>query len=98
LRRFHALSPPTAQQLAAVTGTALETIGIVVAKPPSSIDQRHSLEAAICAAAEALDLSPRLVRPAARAFLLRLAEANLSTAEAAALAEQMSKVHPSGGA
>jgi transcriptional regulator with XRE-family HTH domain len=88
IRRLSLLSPELAAKAAAAMGTTLEAAGAAPPAPVSVVAQRHSLEAAICAAAEALDMSPRLVRPAAAALLARLAEARLSIDEAASLAKE----------
>src|SRR5688572_5424062 len=78
LRRLSLLSPEWAAKAASAMGTTLEAAGAAGPVVVSVVARRHSLEAAICAAAEALDMSPRLVRPAVAALLARLSEAQLS--------------------
>jgi hypothetical protein len=99
---FHALARhvfPTdkalAEQLAAVGGATLETLGLVVPAPapakvapsaplppaPTPIDPMRSrllVDAVVCAAAEALDVSPRSVRGALYAAFARAKETGLS--------------------
>jgi transcriptional regulator with XRE-family HTH domain len=88
LRRLHELSPPLAARLASATGVALEAAGIAPAVSASDVAQRNALDAAICAAAEELDVSPRRLRPGVAALLARLREARVSIEDAAAFAEE----------
>ena len=57
---LHPVDPELAQQLAASHGATLEGLG--VKKDPAP--RRRLVEIVVCAAAEALDVSPRAVRPA----------------------------------
>ncbi len=52
---------------------------------PPSLALRHAVDAAVCAGAESIDLSPRLVRTALAAVFRTLDEANVSLADAARL-------------
>jgi transcriptional regulator with XRE-family HTH domain len=72
-RALHLKRPELAAQLATVAGTTLVGAGIVPpppapAAPPTPAapppDPRHQVESVLCAAAEALDASPRAMRPA----------------------------------
>jgi DNA-binding XRE family transcriptional regulator len=92
VRKLHQLAPAHAARIAGTLGTTLEACGI--AAPSQSVAHRHALEAAICAAAEELDVSPRRFRPAVAALLARLREARLTIDEASALADAHAKRAP----
>jgi hypothetical protein len=67
----HPHDPALAARIVAARGATLEDAGIVAAKPPapapappSPAPPPYLVEVVVCAAAEALDVSPRVVRPA----------------------------------
>jgi transcriptional regulator with XRE-family HTH domain len=72
-RAVYPLDPGLAARLVATRGATLEDAGIVsprpAAAPPPPPPQPYLVDVVVCAAAEALDASPRLVRPALLAAL-----------------------------
>ena len=82
----HPRDPELARRLAAAAGQTLESLGIVVPPPPPPVQvapERSPLmpllvEAVVAAAAEALDVSPRVARPAVLAAIERAKAAELS--------------------
>jgi hypothetical protein len=82
----HPRDPDVARRLAAAIGQTLESLGVVApptpapvaAPPPPSPFTPLLVEAVVSAAAEALDVSPRLARPAVLAAVERAKAAGLS--------------------
>jgi hypothetical protein len=79
----HAKDPKLAAQIAASVGTTLEAIGIVrpvpAAPPPAPRPSPDGVvDAVVCAAAEAMELMPRDVRPALHAAFARAGEIGLT--------------------
>jgi transcriptional regulator with XRE-family HTH domain len=65
-------APELATRIALATGTTLEDLGI--ARPPAAPAPPQAalvVDAVVCAAAEAMDISPRAVRPAIAAAFAR---------------------------
>jgi len=82
----HPRDPALARRLAAATGHTLESMGVVVpaAPPPVAAPPEPSpftpllVESVVSAAAEALDVSPRVARPAVLAAVERAKAAGLT--------------------
>ena len=72
-RAVHPHDPGLAARLVATRGATLEDAGIVSppapAAPPPPAPPPYLVDVVVCAAAEALDASPRVVRPALLAAL-----------------------------
>jgi hypothetical protein len=86
---LHAKDPAFAAQIAGDLGESLESLGVVavaVASPepsraealPAPIAREHLADSIVCAAAEAVGLSPQAVRPALVAAFDRAASVRLS--------------------
>jgi hypothetical protein len=99
-RHVYAVDPALAAEIAAAAGATLESLGLEVRAPepapptppsPPPTPPAQLAELVVCAAAEALDVSPRVVRPALRTAFARARELGLDveTLEAA-LAPQVS--------
>jgi hypothetical protein len=71
-----------ASEIAAHSGATLESLGLVAATPAApAFDDRQTrlfVDAVVCAAAEALDVSPRAVRGVLHAAFARARETGLS--------------------
>ena len=82
-RAVHPLDPQLASELALASGSSLEELGL--APPPASKEgmaaARLRLDTVVCAAAEAIDASPRAVRAALLAALQRAREVGLTPDE-----------------
>jgi transcriptional regulator with XRE-family HTH domain len=80
----HERDPALAAEVAAYLGETLESLGIaspppaVVSPPVSAGSPTQLVDAVVCAAAEAMDVSPRAVRPALLAALTRARELHLT--------------------
>ncbi|HEY8091716.1 MAG TPA: helix-turn-helix domain-containing protein [Polyangiaceae bacterium] len=86
-RLVHPADPGLAAEIAAAVGSSLPAMGIPapspaakVAAPPPHPGERpaHLVDVVVCAAAEALDASPRAVRPALLAAFRRAREAGFT--------------------
>ena len=69
-RHVHARDPALAAELAAALGGSLESLGIATPAPapvPSSVPPTRLVDVVVCAAAEAMDASPRAMRAALHA-------------------------------
>lgn len=72
-------NPDLAHRLASSMGQTLESLGVVMATQPAASPIPSLLvEAVVSAAAEALDVSPRVARPAVLAAMERAKAASLS--------------------
>lgn len=92
-RLVHPTDPVLAAQIAAVDGKTLADLGLAAplagtAPTEASVagarevdPKQHLVDAIVCAAAEALDASPRAVRPALVAAFRRARETGLSLAD-----------------
>ncbi len=76
VQALHPKDPGLAQRVAAQFGTTLAEAGIV-AVPSQPVVSLGALDSVLCAAADVLDLSPRAVRPALLAALVRARELGL---------------------
>ena len=85
VRLAHARKPDVAAQLAAGMGETLESLGIVAPAPPATAARVAStslvLEGIVHAAADAMDLSPRLVRTGLLAAFKRARELGATVEE-----------------
>jgi hypothetical protein len=89
VREVHPVDGALAGRLAAGIGQTLESLGVVAPPPPPTspsipsptASARLFADAVVAAAAEALDVSPRLARPAVLAALRRAKIAGLSVEE-----------------
>ncbi len=70
-RLVHPVDPALAKQIAKAGGATLEDLGLVKSATSRLVDS------IVCAAAEALDMSPRVVRPAILAAFARARELGL---------------------
>jgi hypothetical protein len=79
-RAVHPRDPDLAARIAAREGSSLELMGIVTPRPPPPPPEppAHMVDLVVCAAAEALDVSPRTVRPALAAAFRRARQAGLT--------------------
>jgi hypothetical protein len=90
-RRVFLVDASLAGQLAAASGATLESLGLVTAPPkleatpvspaPAPVDPiqaRLLADAVVCAAAEALDVSPRVIRSVLHTAFVRASETGLS--------------------
>jgi hypothetical protein len=80
-RAVHPIDPGLAGRLAEVGGSSLAALGL--AEPPTAVpsgahDLRHLADGVVCAAAESIDLSPRIVRTALLAAFRRARAMNLT--------------------
>jgi DNA-binding XRE family transcriptional regulator len=97
LKSLHSMSPRLGEAFATACGSAVEDVALVlpVAAPPETqaappLDPKHAklaVEAALYAAAEQAEVSPKVMRAIAALLLGRLAEAGVGMAQAAALAK-----------
>ena len=101
--KVHAVNVPLATRLAAAIGATLESLGVV--PPPKAIEKpadkagpladpvqrRAFVDAVVCAAAEALDVSPRVVR---RALAIAVARARETGVSLDVLGETLSRQAP----
>jgi hypothetical protein len=63
-RAVHRGNRPLAARFAALAGRTLPELGLDASSPVSAAPTTKLLDAVVCAAAEAMDASPRAVRPA----------------------------------
>ena len=86
-RAVHPKDASLASRIAAYGGETLETLGILAgpaagATPPATARtlmlRAQAVDAVVCSAADALDISPRAVRPAVLAAVRRAREAELT--------------------
>jgi transcriptional regulator with XRE-family HTH domain len=84
-RKVHPVDPALAERLAAAAGATLEGLGIVAPKPAHKPDpladparRRVYVDSVVCAAAEAVDLPPGVVRRALAIALSRARETGVS--------------------
>jgi hypothetical protein len=78
-RAAHPGHPDLAARLAAQGRSSLEALGLVVHPPTSPArDLQHLADGVVCVAAEAVDLSPRAIRPALVAALRRARQMGLT--------------------
>jgi len=79
-RAVHAVSPALAEKIAATSGETLVSLGLVQPAPRIESPRLppHQVDLVVCAAAEALDASPRVVRPALLAAFQRAREAGMT--------------------
>jgi hypothetical protein len=75
-RLVHPHDPALAREVAEAAGTTLEAAGVVQAPPPSRAD--GVVDAVVCAAAEAMEMTPQEVRPGLHAALVRARELGLT--------------------
>jgi len=78
----HPRDPDLAASLAAASGTTLQALGLVLPAPagppaPAPVPDRI-VDAVVCAAAEAMDMTPRAVRPAVAAAFAAARELGLT--------------------
>jgi transcriptional regulator with XRE-family HTH domain len=89
-RMVHPSDPKLAAELAAAGQSSLEALGIVLpapppaapappAKPPPPLED--VVDAVVCAAAEAIDVLPKAIRPALRAAFARARRLGLTVEE-----------------
>jgi len=90
----HHVRTLTAQQLRVLAGLEAEPVEppppppppVVVAKPAKGARElRDAVDALLCVAAEALEVSPKALRPAFDAVFARMSESELSAAEVVAV-------------
>jgi hypothetical protein len=95
-RLVHPADPAVAAQIAAVGGTTLVALGLEApaAAVPAVDPRRHLVDAIVCAAAEALDASPRAVRPALVAAIRRTRETGLTLADVESLLAEPVPLRP----
>jgi transcriptional regulator with XRE-family HTH domain len=80
----HPANRALAARIAATQGETLESLGLEKPAPPAPPPApppeppRYAVDVVVCAAAEALDVSPRAVRPALLAAFQRAREAGLT--------------------
>jgi transcriptional regulator with XRE-family HTH domain len=82
-RAVHPADPALAQEIAAAAGTTLEALGVIAPPPPPPppappAPHPSIVDAVVCAAAEAMDLPPREVRPGLYAAIVRARELGLA--------------------
>jgi hypothetical protein len=77
-RAVHPRDPELAARLAKAGGSRLAELGLVAPLQASVLDATHMADSVVCAAAEAIDLSPRTVRPALIAAIRRARQMRLS--------------------
>jgi hypothetical protein len=79
-RLVHPRDAALAAKLAAAGGATLESLGLEKKEPPPPPPDppRHLVDVVVCAAADALDISPRQVRAALLAAFRRAREAGLT--------------------
>jgi len=93
-RAVHAHDPALAARIVAVRGATLVDAGIARPEPPPAPPAPpppYLVDVVVCAAAEALDVSPRVVRPALLAAFQRARAVGL---DVAALESSLSKPSP----
>jgi len=89
IRKVHAIDAPLAARLAAARGGTLESLGVVppkaLEKPTEKpdpladpIQRRAFVDAVVCAAAEAVDVSPRVARRVLAIAVARARETGVS--------------------
>jgi hypothetical protein len=81
-RHVHASDPKLAAQIAAGAGTSLEALGLgaPTTPPPVASPPAQLVENIVYAAAEAMDVSPRVIMPAVRAAFARARELGVDAA------------------
>jgi transcriptional regulator with XRE-family HTH domain len=87
-RRVYPSDPRLAAEIATATATTLQALGLVAPAPPPAPPQaapppppppvESVVDSMVCAAAEAIDVMPRVVRPALLAAFTRARELQLS--------------------
>lgn len=102
-RAAYPTHPDLASRLAAQGGSSLQALGLVKPAPPAPApaaplyDVQHLADGVVCAAAEAIDLAPRAIRPALLAAFRRARQMHLTVEELEnALGEPASR-KPAGG-
>ncbi len=86
-RATHPTHPDLAARLAAQGGSSLQALGLVKPAPPAPApaaplyDVQHLADGVVCAAAEAIDLAPRAIRPALLAAFRRARQMRLTVEE-----------------
>jgi hypothetical protein len=86
-RAAYPAHPDLAARLAAQGGSSLQALGLVKPAPPAPAlaaplyDVQHLADGVVCAAAEAIDLTPRAIRPALLAAFRRARQMRLTVEE-----------------